>query len=347
MLIFTTLIAAFVVVLVVLSRGDPGPGVEKVFVEIGGVRQGMFIEARDPTRPVLLFVHGGPGMPEYAVSRRYPLRLAEDFVVCWWDQRGAGISNPPGLDPSSVTVEQLVADTIEVTQYLRRRFGQQKIYLLAHSWGTVVGVQAAARAPELYHAYLGMGQVTRQLESEKLSWCYMRAAYAKAGDVEMVRKLDEFPIPELGTVPPAYRRLLRDEAMHKLGVGTTREMTSVVSGIFVPVWTSPIYTLGEKVRFWRGKWSEPSRLLWDAMIAADIPRTVPRLEVPAYFFHGAYDQTTSLPLAKAYYEALDAPAKAFFTFERSAHSPLFEEPAEVRRVLRDEVLRDTSVAAAR
>ncbi len=123
---------------------------EKVFVDINGVEQGMFIKGKDINNPVLLFVHGGPGMPEYWLTQFYPTSLEDHFTVVWWDQRGAGLSYSADIPPETMTAEQFISDTLEVTKYLRKRFGKEKIYLMAHSWGSYIGIQAAAREPELY-----------------------------------------------------------------------------------------------------------------------------------------------------------------------------------------------------
>ena len=321
------------------ENGEPlvGSISEKIYVNINGVKQGMFIKGKDATKPVLLFLHGGPGMPEYFLTQRYPTGLEEDFVVCWWEQRGAGLSYRADLPPETLTLEQLVADTLEVTNYLRNRFGQEKIYLMGHSGGSVLGIQAAARAPELYHAYIGVAQISYQLESERLAYEYMLQEFRKNGDSEMVRKLENAPFTMTVPLPDAYMAV-RDEAMHTLGVGTTHAMKSVVSGIFVPSWLSREYTLGEKVNTWRGKWSPYTKKLWNQTLAINLTVEVPKLELPVYFLHGIYDYTVSYSEAQAYLEKLDAPLKGFYTFEASAHSPIFEEPQKVQRILREDVL---------
>jgi pimeloyl-ACP methyl ester carboxylesterase len=337
------------IVLLAVSPGRPAPFLdengkpladaitEKIHVRINGVEQGMFIQGKDKAKPLLLFLHGGPGMPTYAIGRRYPIVLEDDFVVCFWEQRGSGLSYRPDLPRGSVTPEQLIADALEVTNYLRRRFAQEKIYLLAHSWGTVLGIQAAARAPELYHAYVGMAQITRQLESEKLAYDYMVEQLRNAGETRLLRQLEEIPLPAMDVMPPSYRAL-RDEAMHSLGIGTTRDMRSVFSGIFLPVMASREYTLGEKVNLWRGKWSAHSTAMWSELLATDLTARVSRLEVPVYLLHGEHDYTVSVALAREYFSQLEAPAKGFYAFARSAHSPLWEEPEKMRRVLREDVL---------
>ncbi|MDD3363645.1 MAG: alpha/beta hydrolase [Syntrophomonas sp.] len=310
---------------------------EKIHISINGVEQGMFIKSKNNANPVLLFIHGGPGMPEYFLTQSYPTGLEDDFTVCYWEQRGAGLSYSSDIPPETLTEEQLISDTLEVTDYLRKRFGQEKIYLMAHSWGSFIGIQAAARAPEMYNAYIGIAQISRPLESEKLAYKYMMEQYTIAGDKRMVQRLEKFPITEMDIVPNSYRSL-RDEAMHNLGIGTTHNMKSVVSGIFLPSWKCPEYTLSEKVNIWRGKWSAYSTNMWNQMIATDLTAEVPNLDIPVYFFHGIYDYTCSYTLAKDYFEKLQAPLKGFYTFEQSAHSPLFEEPEKMQHILQKDVL---------
>jgi pimeloyl-ACP methyl ester carboxylesterase len=339
---------AGVAFLLVWSRGAPasivdgsgqpvaGSLAEKVFVEVNGVRQGMFIVSRDAKNPVLLLLHGGPGMPEYFLAERYPTGLEDDFTVVWWEQRGAGLSYRPDIDPETMTIDQMVADTLAVTHYLRDRFGHDKVYLMGHSGGSFFGILAAARAPELYHAYIGMAQMSFQLASEVLAYDVMLQRYREAGDASMVRRLEAAPPTTTGPLPAGYLAV-RDAAMHRLGVGTTREMRSVVTGVFVPSWLSRSYTLTEKVNLWRGK-AFSARLLRETMFGTDLTGSVKALDVPVYFLHGRYDHTVMLAGARSFLDGIEAQQKGFYTFEDSAHSPLFEEPQRLRTILREDVL---------
>ncbi len=314
-----------------------GSLVEKVRTKINGVEQGMFIRTTDVGHPVLLYLHGGPGMPTYFLNRQYPTGLEEDFTAVWWEQRGAGLSYNPNIPPETMTVEQFIADTLTVTDFLRSRFGKEKIYLMGHSWGSLLGIQAAARAPERYYAYIGVAQIANQLRSENLAYEHMLELARESGNTKLARKLQAAPPTTTAPLPGAYVAL-RDEAMHTLGVGTTHDMKSVVTGVFLPVWQDPEYTLREKVNIWRGKWSPYSKRLWNEMLATDITTVVPELQIPAYFLHGVYDYTVAYPLTKAYFEQLKAPLKGFDTFEHSAHSPIFEEAEKTRKILREDVL---------
>jgi pimeloyl-ACP methyl ester carboxylesterase len=347
--IAAAIILGFAIFLLLLSPGRIRPIVdangqsppkslsEKKFVTINGVQHGMFIRSNDTAHPVLLFLHGGPGMPTYALEQKYPTGLEKYFTIVWWEQRGAGLSYSSDIPPETMTVQQMVDDTVAVTDHLRQRFGKDKIYLMGHSWGSFIGIQAAAQAPDRYLAYIGVGQLTHQLESERLAYEYMMKTSKQQGNSDMMRKLEAAPFEKKIPLPEPYMAL-RDEAMHTLGVGTTRDMRSVISGIFVPTWLDPEYTVLEKINIWRGKWSASSKELWNQVLKTDLTVKVTKLDIPVYFLHGKYDYTTSYMLAKTYLQQLQAPVKGFYTFENSAHSPQFEEPERTREILTKDVL---------
>ena len=295
----------------------------------------MFIESKDVAHPVLLYLHGG--LPEYFLTERYPTGLEGDFTVVWWEQRGAGLSYSPAIPPETMTLTHFIADTLAVTDYLRDRFGKEKIYLMAHSGGTFIGLQAVAKAPEPFYAYIGVAQMVHQLKSESLAYDYMLGRFRQAGNRRMVRKLEAAPVTMAAGTPAQYLAA-RDRAMHSLGVGTTHDMTSVIKGVFWPSLRSPHYTVSEKIRLWRGKRASGVSALWDDMIATDLSERVGQLGLPAYFFHGKHDYTVSYGLAKEYVERLKAPLKGFYTFDQSAHSPVMEEPQRSARIMREDVL---------
>ena len=229
------------------KNGSPLPGSisEKVFVNINGVEQGMIIKSRDINNPVLLYLHGG--MPDYFLTKKYPTGLEDYFIVVWWEQRGSGLSYNSEIPSETMNLEQMISDTLELTNYLRQRFGQDKIYLMGHSGGSFIGIQAAARAPELYYAYIGVAQMSNQLKSEKLAYEYMLEQFRKNGNTKMVRKLEAAPVTMTGGTPDAYLAL-RDPAMHSLGIGTMHAMKSVLTGTVLESFQSRDYTL-RKNRF--------------------------------------------------------------------------------------------------
>lgn len=340
-----TLILILVSVLLIYSPGKPEPFLdnmgkplansisEKVFVNIGGLRQGMFIKSKNQKNPVLLYLHGG--IPDYFLTQRYATALEDNFTVVWWDQRGFGLSYSESIPKETMNLNQLISDTKEVTNYLRTRFGHEKIYLMGRSGGSYIGIQTAARAPELYHAYIGVGQMSDHIKSEQLAYAYMLKKYKDAGNKKMAQKLEASPVTNV--IPNAYLKV-RDQAMHSMGIGTTHNMNSVITGLFIPSLACCEYTLKEKYNLWRGKSQSGVHPLWNEMIATNLIEKVNEINIPVYFFHGIYDYTVSYPLAKMYFEAIHAPLKGFYTFENSAHSPIFEEPEKVKTILLSDVL---------
>ncbi len=318
----------------------PGSISEKVFVTIGGVRQGMFIRSKNAGNPVLLYVHGGPAFPNYFLIDKYDPGLEDFFTVCYWEQRGGGLSYSPEVTPQSMNLDQLASDAIEVTNYLRKRFGKEKIFLIAHSGGTSLALLAASRSPELFEAYIAMAQITNQKESERIAWQYMLDQYARLGNKKRIKELEAYRVLESdANIAPFFKSGLRDQSMHELGIGTMHEMKSIFWDVFVPVWTCSAYTLSEKMNIWRSKFSFlPKTNLINELLETDFAAKVPELAIPVYFFSGRYDLTVNRELSKAYLTTLQAPQKGFYTFEHSAHSPLFEEPLSARQIIEKDIL---------
>jgi pimeloyl-ACP methyl ester carboxylesterase len=318
------------------ENGKPLPGSfsEKIFVNINGVQQGMIIKSKNTRNPLLLYVHGG--MPDYFLTQKYPTGLEDHFTVVWWEQRGSGLSFSPNAT-RAITSQQLISDTLELTDYLRNRFGKEKIYLLGHSGGTFIGIQAAARAPELYHAYIGIAQMSNQLKSERLAYEYMLQRFKENGNTKLVRKLEAAPLSLKDPIPDAYY-LLRDGAMHSLGIGTTHDMRSVIGGIFLPSLTFREYTVREKFNLWRGKSQSGVSSIWNEITTTDLSMQVTEFEIPVYILAGRYDYTVNYDLQRDYFTKINAPKKGFYTFENAAHSPLFEEPESFIEIMVKDVL---------
>lgn len=210
-----------------IKHSNRGIG-EKVFLDIGGIRQGMIIKGNDMEKPVLLFLSGGPGILEYFLEYQYPTFLEDEFIVCFLDWCGTGLSYGKSVTPESMTRRQFIADTFEVTEYLREQFNTDKIYLAAHSFGTSIGIQAIVERPELYKGYIAIGQMSDQPRSEQLAYEYMLSLCERENNQTLLEQLTDNPF---GT-DSYFNSGVRDKAMHALGVGTTRNMKSVITGIF-------------------------------------------------------------------------------------------------------------------
>jgi pimeloyl-ACP methyl ester carboxylesterase len=318
-------------------RGHPLPGgiSEKVRLDINGFEQGMFLsegvraDAPLPLRRHAEFLAGAiPRASSQFVSvvgtaRR---RVAMRPGMRWNRYRGTTGCRPLAL-----------------TNDLRRRFGKDRVYVMGHSGGSFLGMHAVARAPELYHAYIGVAQMANQLRSEKRAYDYMLGRCGAERRAALARKLEAAPV----TRRRASALARRDEAMHALGVGTMGEMRSVVTGLFLPSLRTRDYTLAEKINMWRGKAATGVSSMLNEMLAVDLAERVPAVGVPVYLLHGAHDYTCTCAEASAYFDRLTAPLKGFYTFSESAHSPMFEEPDRFMTILREDVLNSTNRLADR
>ncbi len=173
----------------------------------------------------------------------------------------------------------------------------------------------------------------------------MLAEFKRTGNSGMVKKLEAAPVTIEGGVPQAYVAMLRDQAMHMVGGGSMHTMNSVVTGIVLPSFASPQYTLTEKINTWTGKSRSGVAALFGTMITTDFSKSLTELTIPVYFLEGRYDLTCAYSVAKEYFEILKAPVKGFYTFENSAHSPIFEEPERAQQILREDVLKGTNSLA--
>lgn len=323
------------------TRIETENGIESLeSVRIGGVDQTIYLRGQDRSRPILLFVHGGPGSPETGAAREFGLRLEEHFVVVHWDQRGAGNSCSSEVPDESLHLEQYVADTLELVHLLRERFGQERIFLLGHSWGSVLGVLATQRHPELFHAYVGLGQVVNMRRNEEISYRFVVDRARAEGN--------ERALEELSAIQPPYDRI-EDLMLQRTWLGhyggAVRDGDPFVA-IARSLIVSPEYSLSAKLAFY-GCTINSLRHAWDDLDSIDFLSDVRRLDVPVYFLTGRYDYNTPFELVEEWMEHLEAPHAEIIWFEESAHMANLEQPEAFQDALIQDVLGDVLAGRAR
>jgi pimeloyl-ACP methyl ester carboxylesterase len=267
-------------------------------------------------------------------------RLEKYFTVCYWDQRGAGMSFSNSIDPATMTPAQMVEDTRQMTEYLQRRFNQKKIYLIGHSWGSYLGVKTIEKYPENYWAYIGIGQVTNQIESEKLAYDYMLQHAMEINDEPAVKNLQKFDKNAVDFPTNEYIRAARIPLMNKYGIGFTHEKTISMIDMAKFILFFKGYTLSEKVNYVKGMMLS-STTVWNDVIEDNLFESSTSFQIPVYITQGKYDYQVSYALAREWFDKTEAPEKAFFTFENSAHGTIFEEPEKIVQIMREIALRNT------
>jgi pimeloyl-ACP methyl ester carboxylesterase len=294
----------------------------------------MMIRGRSVDNPVLLYLAGGPGGTDLGAMRA-DVSLEQDFVVVTWDQRGTGKSYS-ALDPvETLTLEQMVADTIEVTNYLRDRFDEEKIYLVGQSWGSTLGVLAVQQRPELYHAFVGVGQMVSQRETDIMFYEDTLAWADEIGNDALLATLRE-------NGPPPYDNLLDYEPAiaheHDWNQYPELDMSNEMPAIlFVPE-----YTWMDRINAFRG-FLDTFSVLYPQLQNIDFRQDVPRLDVPFTMVLGEHEARGRAVLANEWFDTLDAPSKEKIILERSGHRPNFDEPAAFASLM-SRVLDETHVS---
>lgn len=304
---------------------------ELTTVEIGGHDQVLMIRGRSVENPVLLYLTGGPGGTDLGAIRQ-DVGLEQDFTVVVWEQRGAGKSYA-ALDPiETFTLDRLVADTIEVTEYLRERFDQDRIYLVGQSWGSTLGVLAAQARPDLYHAYVGVGQMVSQRLTDVMFWEDTLAWARETGNAGLERTLVQNGPPPYTEVHLYDPVVSHEHAWNPYPeFDPSNEMPAI---LFVPE-----YTFMDRVNAFRG-FLDTSGKLYPQLQGIDFRVDVPRLDVPVTMVLGNREARGRAVLANEWFDGLDAPTKRSVVIEGGGHRAHFDRPARFAEIMR-EVLGDT------
>ncbi len=309
---------------------------KKLKVTLGSLPQTIHIWGTSKKNPVLLFLHGGPGVPNrHGIAKRH-LDLTDDFTVVAWDQRGTGGSYF-GCPKESLTLDRLVDDCGELMRYLCRKLGKKKIYLLGGSWGTELGTFVCSRYPSLVAGYIGYGQVVNGVENENRSYAYTLRKAKEAGDEKDLETLRQIGPPVRGQYKPVFEGLMAQRRLLTKYGGHSVKKESYFKGTVLPILSSPELSLKEKWGVYKGYQFCLSEM-WPTIVDYDFLRDMHTFKMPYYIFQGRMDENTPSSLIQEYYDAIEAPDKDLIWFEHSAHGPLGEEPEKFKHLLREKFL---------
>jgi pimeloyl-ACP methyl ester carboxylesterase len=308
-------------------------GVQETFeVELGGTRQVVNVRGADRRNPLLLFIHGGPGAVEMPVAWSFQRPWEDFFTVVQWDQRGAGrsfpLNDPKTLAPT-LTPARYRDDAIDLIEQLRRRYGKAKVFVLGHSWGSIVGLDVAAHRPDLLYAYIGMGQVIDFRANERAGYDWVLEQARRDRNATALAELEALrPYPGDGAFDIDKMTTQRKWSIHYGGLAAGREDANFY---FRAPRLSPEYTPADIQAWDQGSAFTIATLFPHlANVSFAALRT---LRVPVIMLLGRQDHTTPSALTAAWLDRLQAPRKTAVWLQHSAHLPMLEEPGRVLQAL--------------
>lgn len=319
------------------ANGQPLPGSVATMeqVTLNGSQQWITIRGKNVRNPVLLFLMGGPGAGGFPDNSMFltPASLEDHFVVVNWDQPGTGKSSR-AVPTALLTPQRYVDDAYALTEILRARFHQDKIYVLGSSWGTILGIKLVQQHPDLFYAYIGHGQMVNTTENDVMGYQFALKYAAERGDSGTVQTLRQNgPPPYAGTAMASKYAAYLDVLNSSMG------MSPILLTLQLAAALTPEYGLLDKATY-VPSFIEVFTAVYPQLKDLDFTRSAARLDVPVYFLAGRADVSAMSSLTERYYNVLRTPHKELIWF-KSGHSMTDADVSQLADVVVNHVLKQT------
>ena len=305
-------------------------------IPVNGVMQRIHVISNDPSLPVLLFLHGGPGVVNRHDIFTKHKDLLDSFTIATWDQRGTGGSYA-GVSVDTLTIAQLVEDANEVVNYLCEEFKKDKIFVIGGSWGSLLGIRLAYAHPEKIAAFVGFGQFVSGEKNENISYQFTLDAAKAAGDEKAVKELESVGPPVKGMYKGGFEGMMkqRNLMMKYGGYSKSEEKRSYMESFVKPMIMSGEYSLSDLLGIVFG-YKKVLKAMWPELGSEDLTK-YQNFSVPILVFDGKLDMNTPAELVEDWFAGLQAPEKELIWFENSGHNPMGDEPERFKKLLREKL----------
>jgi pimeloyl-ACP methyl ester carboxylesterase len=309
---------------------------EAMFVPIGGINQWITIRGQNRDNPVVLFLHGGPGTPTNLLDFSMAPAWTPTFTLVQWDQRGAGKTFASGGTAAAyMTIDRMAQDGIELTQFLRGHLHKDKIIIVGHSWGTILGIHMAKARPDLFYAYVGAGQVVNARENEALNYARVLDKAKALGDAKAVAELQASGPPPYPVMKALTTQRIWAQAFEHADAYVATEQAS---SLYAPGYSLvDLYHAIQSIRFTLDTFIGPT--MSGPAMNVDLDALGPAFAIPIFVFAGPDDYITSPVLAKAYVDTINAPQKEFVMLNAGGHFAVFTHPEEFLKTMNSRVRR--------
>ena len=308
-------------------------------IQLNNSKQWIYVRGEDQSKPMLLFLHGGPGTAATGLIKKFLPELEEKFCVVHWDQRGAGKSFSAGKPKENFTVEQMIEDVGELSKIILKKYNREKLYLMGVSWGSYLGIEAIKKWPQYYTAYIGSGQIVYQNLGEQLSYDYVMQKSIKKNDLQAVKVLKKIGRPPY-PIKKHVKYLMKQRNLLSQYEGSfkNKKMQKEFSSIST-LWQQSEYNFLDKINWVRGQ-IRSEKILGPVFRKVDFRITAKSFELPIYIAQGKYDMQTPTSLVIDWFHNIEASHKELQIFANSAHLPLVEEKEAFLQFM-DKILYET------
>ena len=304
------------------------------YLKINGVKQGIIMVDNNLDKPLLIFVHGGPGCPEFILFEKKCPEIFDEFICCFPEQRGSGLSYSKDLDPDENSqIEKIVDDTIVITEYYLKKYKKEKAYIMGHSWGSAIAPLVAKKRSDLYHAYIGIGQINQPWESEKEGYEFILNKSRIYNNKKILNKLITNKPTKAYIFSDEYMKI-RSSELNKYRKALWHKKKVSMGTMFAYMQTSKVYSKTYFLKFISGNMYGGKNGI-SKLADMHLEKQIQSLEIPMYILQGYHDLQTSFKQAQLFYQNVDAPKKKFFIFADSAHCPMLDESEKFIKSLKE------------
>lgn len=308
-------------------------------VMLNGLSQTIHIKGNKQDNPVLLFLHGGPGVTNRHSAMNSNDDLLDDFTLVAWDQRGTAGSYK-GAKAEDLTIKQLTEDASALVDYLCKKFDKKKIFVIGGSWGSLLGTNLIYNFPDKIAAFVGFGQFVNGHMNEVISWNYSLEEATKAGNDKDVEELKRVGPPVNGIYKGGFDGMMvqRNIMMKYGGYSKNEKKRSYWDAMIKPILKSGEYSLSDLIGYIKG-YKYVLTNMWDEVGMVKFDETHLKFDVPFFIFDGRLDKNTPSELVEDWFNRFTAPVKELHWFEKSGHNPMSDEPEEFKKLLKEKLLK--------